>query len=136
MAYRLKITHSNGYRCSCCRHKQDREEWFDKLADALANFPKEFPKETDFGGDCAWEITDGSDGTIVASSEITCPPNYKRGDAYKFTRWVLDTPDTFTEQIIIGRNIETEFAPLQSLQLVTDRKWSEILEELRNKKTT
>lgn len=139
MAFQIKTTWFNGYRCSCCLSTYKSDRWVQTLDEALLELPNEFPSEDD-GGDISITIKDGSTGEVVASSEVSFAPVWQRGDGYKYTMWTLyingeaaPGRGTFTCQIIEGVNVqprhgkERDVAPLK---LITDRTWSQLCDEL------
>lgn len=154
MAFCIETRTSNDYRCSCCQHTHDDTEWVES-ADALATLPGEFPVDTEWSSSVFVRVHDGSTGKIVAHSELTWPPGLQRGDPYLFTKWSLYIDEeTFpgrgksVEQILQGRRFKREpqttinidtgeesiYDPEEKLVFITDRSWSDILDELAQKK--
>ena len=121
MAFQVEIVNRNDYRCGCCfRNWEATKEWKDTLEEALALFPVEFPKESEFGGLHTIMVTDGSSGEKVAWGEVSWPWGYGRGSGYSYTRWSGFRPDHGAfEQILEG----AEGKP-------TTKTWDEIVAEL------
>lgn len=156
MAYHIEKTWFNGYRCSCCKNTHESAHWVDTLDEALAELPTEFPPEND-GGTISVTVKDGSTGKEVASSKVSFAPAWQRGDGYKFTGWSLYIDEeaapgrgTYVHQIIEGTNHQPREgemevgpdgpggenipAPKNPLKLITDRTWSQLCDELQEKK--
>jgi hypothetical protein len=111
----------------------------DSRDEALAHLPTEFPVHNEDGGCIEIKIMDGSTGQVVASSKVTWPPAYQRGDGYKYTKWSLYVQgDRFVEQVIRGVRTSGQHCspttppPIEEVRVV-DRTWQEILDELSKK---
>lgn len=140
MSFCIVKTHTNGYRCGCCRSDADNDPiWTDSWDEALTHLPTEFPVHNEFGGCIEVTITDGATGQTVAHSEVTWPPAYQRGDGYKYTKWDLYIQGgRCIEQIIKGVRstglvYNPEDPPPLEEVLVKGREWNEILDELSKK---
>lgn len=105
MAYLIKKTWNNGYRC-CCHNSWEDTKWEDSLEKALTHVPKEFFRyevtDTELENVTA---TDGTTGEIVAQASLEYP--HYRGYMYNTQRWsglILGEP---FEEIRGGKEGET-----------------------------
>lgn len=137
MAYRIERTTVNDYRCSCCTREHESEEWVQTAEEALAALPTEFPVEGEWGAERRVRVVDGATGEVVASSELSWPPNSPRGAAYRYTRWSLRMDEEAfpgrgraQAQVIKGRRYKgfnDEETPAPEF---VDRPWSDLLGEI------
>lgn len=87
MSFLVKKTHHNGYRCCCARDWEDDGEWFDAREEALAQIPREIPKDDGDGGLKSVVVVDGSTGKEIASVSLDWSSGYGRGSGYQATLW-------------------------------------------------
>jgi len=91
MAYKIKKTIGNGYRCGCCHQSWKRKEIVDTLEEALEEVPLENDgRETESFMSVleSVEVTDLETGYLVAWGRLSYPHGGSRGVPYKATRWV------------------------------------------------
>ena len=126
MAFHIEMTHSNGYRCSCCQSDWDSSEWAESLEDALESVPIILVDGEPhcFNGDV--EITkvtvkDGSTGEEVAWASATCP-GFRDYGGYSYTRWSGYRPDS------------GGFDVMYSGKTKIDKTWDEVYAELTEKR--
>lgn len=135
MAFFVKITWGNGYRCSCCRRSRTSDHWVESLEEALSEVPTEMPIWTDFGGLEHVEVIDGSNQDTIASASISYPMG-TRSAPYSYTRWSGYKDGEWFDTIIQGTNTtgriyddRDERAPEEiraTWPIVTDKTWKEI----------
>ena len=121
MAYLVKKTTHNGYRCACCSYESDHSDIFDTLKEAMAEFPDEFPEETEWGGLKSITIIDGSTNEKIAWGDIYWSTGYGKGSGYDYTRWSGWKDDKSFDIIRRGKKV------------ITDKTWEECIEEVKEK---
>jgi len=124
MAFLVKKEYYNTYRCPCCIYISEFDEWHDKLEDALKEIPDEFPTDEEVTALKSISVIDGSTSDTIAEMRADWPPNYRRGDAYKYTQFTKFMPDSFYSEIVKGRHYSKG-------SIITDKTWEQICEELR-----
>lgn len=127
MAYHITKEFSNGYRCGCCSHSWDSEEWVDTLEEALLQVPTELVdgEPHAFNGDfeiVKVEVKNGATGENEAWGSAHWSQGYGRGSGYDYTHWTGYRPDTGGFDVVYSGRTK-----------VTDRTWDECIGELREK---
>jgi hypothetical protein len=90
MAFHVKTTYFNGYRCSCCKSEWAREKWFQTFEDAVKELPTQYPDysslEDSFEHLLKVVIRDGTSGEVVGKGELYWD-NTSRSTRYKGRQW-------------------------------------------------
>ena len=128
MAFHIKTTVSNGYRCSCCSRTWDNTDWADTLEEALEQVPIELVdgEPHPFNGDV--EITevsviDGSTGDTVAWATARWSSGYEKYSGYNYTCWSGYRPDTGRFEAVYNRGGKKQ-----------DESWAEVTDRLREQR--
>jgi hypothetical protein len=90
MAYKIKKTIGNGYRCGCCHRSWKSKYEVDTLEEALEEVPLENDgrSQEDFESILeVIEVIDLETGYPVAWGRLSYPHGGSRGVPYKATRW-------------------------------------------------
>ena len=115
MSFLVKKAFYNDYRCCCYSSWYDDEEWLVSKEEALAQVPKSLPSS------CLEfiQVVDGSTGEVIAEANLDWP-KLGRSYYYRYSRWFGHIEGVYFEEITSGDVV------------ISDRDWSQILEELAN----
>lgn len=138
--FHVTYTHSNTYRCSCCRRTWESEQWVADADVALAEIPTSFPVEDEYSSCDKVVVIDGSTGREVARSEVSFPPAWDRSAPYSYTHWAVWVDEEtfpgrgrYTVQILKGTSRRSDEETPEPA-FVTDRTWSEICAKLAERR--
>jgi len=126
MAYLIKTTWNNGYRCGCCYSSWEGDDvWEEDLEKALSRIPSERPDSTDILDFDIEKIsvTDGSTGKEIACASLSYPTGFGKSAAYSFSCWSGFTPSGPFE-VVYEREGKT----------VVPKAWADVLKEMAEKK--